>query len=335
MDPRTEQELVRELQQTRFRTDLDPEPPRAQPAGLPGQPPRVAAQPAMALPAHPPLARPATPPHQATGARPRGHLVVVLVSVGILVALLAGGIAIWCLAGGSALTPIRTEMTLDVFDPTSVSGEAIELTVTIRAHSPGTSKPTGHVIFKRGTKVLGTEPLEDGIAVLEIDDLPAGAHTIQAVYVPDPPFSASTASCTHTIKPDQGEPEEEPDGDPDPADSDEDSQEQKPSGKKPGDLIGRWLRVRVSGGELYDEAAGVYEFKDPRTCLDPTGHERHYAQAAGQLALFYINPRRHVDELMERGQVHWRGGDRFEYVIVEDRGSIRREGWKYEFRRLH
>ncbi len=63
---------------------------------------------------------------------------------------------------------------------TSTEGETVVLTATIDGDSP-----TGTVEFFDGATSLGTATVVDGVAVLEVDDLPIGDRTITATYSGD------------------------------------------------------------------------------------------------------------------------------------------------------
>jgi hypothetical protein len=56
------------------------------------------------------------------------------------------------------------------------------------------------VTFKEGSTVLGTATLVNGQAVLDLDSLPPGTHTVTAVYSGDPEFDGSLSNkVTFTI----------------------------------------------------------------------------------------------------------------------------------------
>ena len=70
------------------------------------------------------------------------------------------------------------------------------------AVSPGAGTPTGTVIFKEGTTVLGTGTLSSGQVQFTTSSLGAGTHTIIAVYNGDTNFIVSTATAlTHRVNP--------------------------------------------------------------------------------------------------------------------------------------
>jgi uncharacterized protein (TIGR03118 family) len=64
--------------------------------------------------------------------------------------------------------------------------------VTLRAATSSASgNPTGNVQFRDQSGVLGTVPLNGGVATLTISNLSAGPHTVVAVYSGDANFSGS------------------------------------------------------------------------------------------------------------------------------------------------
>ncbi len=86
--------------------------------------------------------------------------------------------------------------------PTSPSayGPALTFTATVGPVAPGAGTPTGSVTFEDGTQTLGTRTLAGGTLSLTISTLPAGSHSITAVYSGDANFITSTSvPCTQTI----------------------------------------------------------------------------------------------------------------------------------------
>lgn len=89
------------------------------------------------------------------------------------------------------LTPTITSVTSSV-NP-SVVGQAVAFTATVVGAS-GT--PTGTVVFRDGTTVLGSAALaDDGTATFTTAGLAVGTHSITAAYQGDDEFAASTASA--------------------------------------------------------------------------------------------------------------------------------------------
>jgi hypothetical protein len=68
-------------------------------------------------------------------------------------------------------------------------GSVIHLTATVSASG---HHPAGTVLFRRGTRVMGSASLGSaGRAVLDISDLPAGEHAITAEFAGGPSFESS------------------------------------------------------------------------------------------------------------------------------------------------
>ncbi len=72
-------------------------------------------------------------------------------------------------------------------------GQPVKFTATVNASVGGSPSPTGSVIFKDGTTVLGTVPLTSGSAALTTSTLAAGTHSITASYSGDSNFNRHTA----------------------------------------------------------------------------------------------------------------------------------------------
>jgi hypothetical protein len=73
------------------------------------------------------------------------------------------------------------------------AGELFTLFATVSSAVPGNPIGTGQVTFMDGSTVLGTVPESGGTASLEVQ-LPAGAHTLTAVYQGDATHSGSTSN---------------------------------------------------------------------------------------------------------------------------------------------
>ncbi|MDB5352689.1 MAG: hypothetical protein JWN86_3936 [Planctomycetota bacterium] len=76
--------------------------------------------------------------------------------------------------------------------PTTTYGDALELSATVTAVSPGTASATGMVSFRDGSTVLGTATLNElGIATFVTTTLSAGTHSLFADYIGDANVVAS------------------------------------------------------------------------------------------------------------------------------------------------
>ena len=88
------------------------------------------------------------------------------------------------------VTGLPTMLAL-VAPQSAAPGSTVTLTATI--NSAG-GIPTGQIVFHDGTTSLGTSPLNDaGLAILRIDTLAAGVHSLTASYAGDGKFGASTS----------------------------------------------------------------------------------------------------------------------------------------------
>ncbi len=87
-----------------------------------------------------------------------------------------------------------TTVTSSVASPTPY--EAVTLTATVAAVSPGAGTPTGTVTFFNGTTSLGTGTLNSsGVATLAISSVPIGNYSITAQYSGDTNFTGSTSTA--------------------------------------------------------------------------------------------------------------------------------------------
>jgi large repetitive protein len=92
------------------------------------------------------------------------------------------------------VTPAATATAL-VADPNPVAaGQPVTLTATVTGLAPGDVTPTGAVTFFDGATALGTAPLDaSGEAVLIVNALTSGQHSLTASYGGDPNNQASTS----------------------------------------------------------------------------------------------------------------------------------------------
>lgn len=75
----------------------------------------------------------------------------------------------------------------------STYGQSVTLTATVANAAPGVAAPTGSVVFKDGSTVLGSAPLTDGTASVTVEGLAAGSHDVTASYAGDESHAASTS----------------------------------------------------------------------------------------------------------------------------------------------
>ena len=78
-------------------------------------------------------------------------------------------------------------------------GQAVTLTATVTTAAGSTGTPTGSVTFEEGTTVLGTTPLNDGVATFSIATLAVGSHIITAVYSGDANLATASGVTTVTV----------------------------------------------------------------------------------------------------------------------------------------
>jgi uncharacterized protein (TIGR03118 family) len=93
------------------------------------------------------------------------------------------------------VTGLATGLTL-LAPAEAAPGSTLTLTATI--NSPG-GIPTGQIVFHDGTTSLGTSSLDGaGVAVLRVNTLAAGAHSLTASYAGDEKFASSTSAAVTT-----------------------------------------------------------------------------------------------------------------------------------------
>ncbi|WP_406694032.1 Ig-like domain-containing protein [Singulisphaera sp. Ch08] len=88
----------------------------------------------------------------------------------------------------------NTTTTLNVAPTSSVIGQAVTLTTTVAAVSPGSGTPTGTVEFFSGITSLGTATLANGVATLTTLVLPLGNDSITAKYLGSANFAENTSA---------------------------------------------------------------------------------------------------------------------------------------------
>ena len=70
----------------------------------------------------------------------------------------------------------------------------------LKAVVAGGATPTSNVLFKDGTKVLGSAALVGGIARLSVKTLAVGNHTLSATYAGDATHDGSADTHAHKVK---------------------------------------------------------------------------------------------------------------------------------------
>ena len=96
------------------------------------------------------------------------------------------------------VAPATTSTTLS----SATSAQGTVLTATITVTSPGNPRIAGNVSFYDGTTLLGTEPLENGVASLNIGTPSADSHNFSAVFASsDGTLSSSSSTLPATDGP--------------------------------------------------------------------------------------------------------------------------------------
>jgi len=88
--------------------------------------------------------------------------------------------------------------TLKLISSVDYAFKGDRITLEADLNAPGDATPSGSIIFKDGTRIIGTEPLSFGRAILEIKLLKAGSHVITATYSGDVDFKSAKSN---TVKP--------------------------------------------------------------------------------------------------------------------------------------
>ena len=92
-----------------------------------------------------------------------------------------------------------TTVKLVALPPTTVFGQTVALTATVRPIAGGSAKPGGLVTFRDGDCVLGTAALVNGVATLKVPRLSVGTQRLTASYAGNGAFAASEASPINVI----------------------------------------------------------------------------------------------------------------------------------------
>jgi uncharacterized repeat protein (TIGR03803 family) len=100
------------------------------------------------------------------------------------------------------VNPDASSSTVTSSASTSVFGQIVTFTATVKPVSPGSGTPTGTVNFLDGTTFLGAGTLSGGVATYTTSILAVGNHSITVSYAGDANFNRSTSSAkTQTINP--------------------------------------------------------------------------------------------------------------------------------------
>lgn len=106
------------------------------------------------------------------------------------------------LASFSAIVKVDPDMTVSAAPNPAKYNTAVTMTATLAIPAGSTySIPTGGVTFSEGSTVFGTAVLHSGVATYALPVLPAGTHTITAVYSGDPYYNSRTVTTTVVVYP--------------------------------------------------------------------------------------------------------------------------------------
>ena len=102
---------------------------------------------------------------------------------------------------GLTVTPSATTTLVATDDPTTVSGQAVDVTATVSATAPGAGVPSGNVqLVVDGTATGPAAALSGGVATFPpLTSLGAGNHSVGVTYAGDGNFDGSTGSATQTV----------------------------------------------------------------------------------------------------------------------------------------
>jgi hypothetical protein len=110
-----------------------------------------------------------------------------------------------CGLGNGAVAKIAPQGTataaLTALPSPSPAGQTVTLKATITPTALYASAPTGTVVFQDGSTDLGTIIVNGGVATFTTSTLPAGDHTMNAVYSGDTTYPQENASALLTITP--------------------------------------------------------------------------------------------------------------------------------------
>src|ERR1700677_3391330 len=98
------------------------------------------------------------------------------------------------------VNPIQTSATLTSSAPTAAVGQSVTFTATVGSVAPGTGTPPGAVAFAIDGGTPTNVPVNAaGQAVLTLNSLPQGSHSVVATYVASTDYATSSASLTENI----------------------------------------------------------------------------------------------------------------------------------------
>jgi hypothetical protein len=95
-----------------------------------------------------------------------------------------------------------TKTTLTSSSPTAVFGQPVTFTAVVSVLAPGAGSPSGTIVFKDGSTVIGTQPVSSSTgeqASITVSNLSVAQHAISAVYSGDDDFNGSTGNVSQTV----------------------------------------------------------------------------------------------------------------------------------------
>ncbi|WP_148045050.1 beta strand repeat-containing protein [Nocardioides marmorisolisilvae] len=95
-----------------------------------------------------------------------------------------------------------TKTTLTSSSPTAVFGQPVTFTASVSVLAPGAGSPSGTIVFKDGSTVIGTQPVSSATgeqASITVSNLSVAQHAISAAYSGDDDFNASTGNVSQTV----------------------------------------------------------------------------------------------------------------------------------------
>lgn len=95
-----------------------------------------------------------------------------------------------------------TKTTVTSSSPTAVFGQPVTFTATVSVLAPGAGSPSGTIVFKDGSTVIGTQPVSSATgeqASITVSNLSVAQHAISAVYSGDDDFNGSTGNVSQTV----------------------------------------------------------------------------------------------------------------------------------------
>jgi hypothetical protein len=95
-----------------------------------------------------------------------------------------------------------TKTTLASDSANSVFGQPVTFTATVAPVAPGAGTPSGTIVFKDGSSVVGTQPVSSSTgeqASITLSNLTVGSHALSATYSGDDDFNGSAGNVSQTV----------------------------------------------------------------------------------------------------------------------------------------